>query len=90
MICEHNLVDNLKGKAAMIAYDNVDKAGAMEFQYDNGLMGDKVPIPLSIENDSAEKIKKNGLIEFYVIGKDFSWCYIVGHESKGTYFIKNK
>ncbi len=36
MICEHNLVNNLKGRDAMIAYDKVDKTGAIEFQYDNG------------------------------------------------------
>ena len=73
-------------------YDNVDKTGAVEFQYDNGVMGDDVSIPLSKENDSSIKIKNNGLIEFYVIGKDFSWCYIVTHERDGCgpYFIINK
>lgn len=89
MICEHNLVKNLKGKEATIAYDNVDKTGAIEFQYDNGFLGDDFSVPLSQENDSSEKIKKAGLIEFYIIGKDFSWCYIVTHEPNGCgpYFI---
>lgn len=92
MVCEHNLVENLKGDDAMTAYDNVDKTGAVEFQYDNGFMSDDVSIPLSKENDSSIKIKNNGLIEFYVIGKDFSWCYIVTHERDGCgpYFIINK
>ena len=92
MICEHNLVKNLKGKDAIIAYDSVDKTGAIEFQYDNGFMGDDISIPLSKENDTSTKIKNNGLFEFYVIGKDFSWCYIVTHEPKGCgpYFIINK
>ena len=90
--CEHNLVENLKEKDAMEAYDKVDKTGAIEFQYDNGFMGDEVSTPLSEENDSSAKIKNEGLIEFYVIGKDFSWCYITTHEPNGCgpYFIINK
>lgn len=92
MVCEQNLVENLKGNDAMIAYDNADKSGAVEFQYDNGFIGDEVSAPLSKENDRSVKIKNNGLIEFYVIGRDFSWCYIVTHELDGCgpYFIINK
>lgn len=92
MVCEHNLVENLKGKDAMSAYDAIDKTGAIEFQYDNGFMGDDASIPLSKENDSSIKIQNNGLIEFYVIGREFSWCYIVTHEHDGAgpYFIINK
>lgn len=92
MVCEHNLVENLKGKDAMATYDSIDKSGAIEFQYDNGFMGDDISTPLSKENDSSIKIQNNGLIEFYVIGKDFSWCYIVTHERDGCgpYFIINK
>ena len=59
MVCEHNLVTNLKGDEAMIAYDKVDKNGAIEFQYDNGFLGDDVSVPLANENDTSEKIKKN-------------------------------
>lgn len=71
MICEHDLVKNFKGNEANVAYDNVDKTDAMEFQYDNGFLGDDVSMPLSKENDTSEKIKKSKLIEFYVIGKVF-------------------
>lgn len=89
MICEHNLVQNLKGNEAMDAYDKVDKTDAIEFQYDNGFLGDNFSTPLSKENETSEKINKSGLIEFYIIGKDFSWCYIVTHEPEGCgpYFI---
>lgn len=92
MICEHNLVENLKGKEAMVKYDIIDKTGAIEFQYDNGFMGDEVSTPLSEENNTSIKIQNNGLIEFYVIGQGFSWCYIVTHEPDGCgpYFIINK
>lgn len=76
----------------MATYDSIDRSGAIEFQYDNGFMGDDISTPLSKENDSSIKIQNNGLIEFYVIGKDFSWCYIVTHERDGCgpYFIINK
>lgn len=92
MVCKHDLVENLKGKDAMSAYDAIDKTGAIEFQYDNGFMGDDASIPLSKENDSSIKIQNNGLIEFYVIGREFSWCYIVTHEydGAGPYFIINQ
>lgn len=92
MVCEQDLVENLKGKDAMIAYDNADKTEAIEFQYDNGFLGDNVSMPLSEENNNSDKIEKSGLIEFYVIGKNYSWCYIVTHEPNGCgpYFIINK
>ena len=90
MICEHNLVNNMKGNAAMIAYNAINKDGALEFQYDNGFWGDNEAIPLSVENNTAEKIKASGLYEFYVFSCDFSWCYIVTHELDGCgpFFIK--
>lgn len=55
-------------------------------------MGDDISKPLSKENDNSIKIQNNGLIEFYVIGLNFSWCYIVTHEPDGCgpYFIINK
>lgn len=92
MACEYNLVDNLKGKDAMLAFDRIDKSGAIEFQYDNGFIGDDISVPLSKDNDSSLKIQNSGLFEFYVIGKNFSWCYIVTHEADGCgpYFIYNK
>ena len=78
------------GKVSKIV--DVTSNRTVEFQYDNEFMSDDVSIPLSKENDSSMKIKNNGLIEFYVIGKDFSWCYIVTHERDGCgpYFIINK
>ena len=93
MVCEHNLVKNFKGIYAMDAYDKADKTDAIEIQYDNSFFGDNVSQPLSEENNSSDKIKKSGLYEFYVIGKNFSWCYIVTHEPNGCgpyFIIKNK
>ena len=90
-VCELNLIPAYKGIDAMREYDNADKDGALEFQYDNGFMGDKVAIDLTDEYSASDKIEKSGIIEFYVIGRDFSWCYIVTHEREacGPYFIKN-
>lgn len=91
MICDHDLVENLKGEKAKDAFDSADKTGAVEFQYDNGFVGDEFALPLSTEHDKANKIDESGIVEFYVIGKDFSWCYIVTHERDacGPFFIKN-
>lgn len=73
----------------MKAYDEVDKEDALEFQYDNGFRGDDIAMALSPEYMTSQLIKKSGIIEFYVIGKNFSWCYIVTHEydACGPYFI---
>ena len=73
----------------MKAYNDANKIGALEFQYDNGFFGDDVAKPLSNDYDTAEKISLSGIIEFYVIGKDFSWVYIVTHEGDecGPYFV---
>ena len=88
---EYDLVPNLKGVEAAMAYDKADKHNAIEFQYDNNFMGDNFSVPLSNNNDTSKKIFESGLIEFYVFGEDFSWCFIVTHEpsSCGPYFIKN-
>ncbi len=88
-VCESSLVNHLKGADASVAYDYINKAGAMEMQYDGDRLTDDEALPLSEENDTAEKIRQAGLMEFYVIGKDFSWCYVVTHEGDhcGPYFI---
>ena len=90
-ICEYDLVQNTKFEIAKNDFDNADKSEAIEFQYDNGFKGDEYSSPLSESNNTSNKIEKSGLVEFYVIGKDYSWCYITTHEPNycGPYFIKN-
>ena len=88
-VCEYNLVFNLKGLDAMNAYDQIDKVGAVEILYDNGFEDKDIAQPLSENHDTSHKIMNAGLMEFYVIGKEFSWCYIVTHEfdACGPYLI---
>ena len=82
----------LNGEEAAKAYDKADKHNAIEFQYDNGFMGDDFSIPLSNNHNTSKKIFESGLIEFYVFGENFSWCFIVTHEPNccGPYFIKKQ
>lgn len=89
MVCNHNLIKHLSGIDAKQKFDEVDKSSAFEIQYDNGFIGDDVACPLDKNHISSKLIEQSNLIEFYVIGKNFSWCYIVTHEKDdcGPYFI---
>ncbi|MBQ8308712.1 MAG: DUF4275 family protein [Clostridia bacterium] len=84
------LIPCYEGNEARNEYNKADKIGAEEIHFDNGFLGvdDKNSIMLSSEHMTAEEIDALGLIEFYVIGKDFSWCYVVTHELNlcGPYF----
>lgn len=78
----------LDGDKARKAYNEADKKDALCFQ----LWNDEFPVPLSEEFDLAEKIETpDGVYaEFYVVGKDFKWTYIVTHETEmglGPYFM---
>ncbi len=89
MVCEHDLVKHLSGTEAKQKFDEVDKSGAFEIQFDNGFFGDEIACLLDKNHISSKLIDESQLVEFYVIGKDFSWCYIVTHEKDwcGPYFI---
>lgn len=81
----------LEGDEARRAYNNANKNGAICFQ----LWSDEFPIPLTENFDSAEKIETpdGDYAEFYVVGKDFTWTYIVTHETDmglGPYFMSVK
>ena len=78
----------LEGDEARNAYNNVDKNGAICLQ----LWFDESTTSLTEEFDSAEKIETpdGDYVEFYVVGKDFTWTYIVTHETGmglGPYFM---
>ena len=79
-IFSNKLVEHLEGESARKEYDKVNKKNAFEIQYDNGYIGDKKLLPLKKEHLTAKSIDGDSLAEFYVIGKDFSWCYIITHE----------
>lgn len=80
----------LEGDEARNAYNNVDKNGAICLQ----LWFDETTTLLTKDFDSAEKIETpdGDYAEFYVVGKNFSWTYIVTHEGSwglGPYFMNN-
>lgn len=86
-----NIIEFLKDKKADIEFDKIDKNGALEFTYDpeecKGLTEE--PSKLSKNHKTSKQIKDEDLSEFYVIGKDWSWCYIRNHD-EDTYFIYRK
>ena len=64
----------------------------MEFRYDPhckiGVGIDKDLETLQEKHNTADKLgaelaKEKGTKEFYVIGKDWKWCYIHTHETHG-------
>ncbi|MDE7330134.1 MAG: DUF4275 family protein [Clostridia bacterium] len=81
----------LEGDEARNAFNNADKDGAICLQ----LWFDEFTTPLTEDLDSADKIETPDgyYAEFYVVGKDFSWTYIITHETEmglGPYFMKIK
>ena len=91
-VCEYDLTFCLKAHDAMRAYDKIEKAGAVEIVYDNRSGNENNARALSENHDTSRKIQDAGLMEFYVVGKNFSWCYIVTHEidACGPYLILRK
>ena len=86
----NGLVPCLVGEKAREAYDKANKIDAMEIQYDYGF-GDDFLLPMNSVYTTAQKIDWYGYTEFYIIGKDFSWCYVITHEEdlSGPYFCYN-
>lgn|SRR5690554_5281800 len=87
-IFSQNLYPCFEGIKAKNEYDCVDKTNAFEIQYDNGFIGDRQTNFLYDVHLTAKGIDEDELFEFYVIGEDFSWCYVVTHERDlcGPYF----
>lgn len=79
----NGLVKCFQGNDARFEFDKVDKYGAIEIQYDNCYMGDEESSIINNDHYTAKGIDDASLIEFYVIGKDFSWCYVVTHALDG-------
>lgn len=88
-IFSFELVTHLSGYSARNEFDKIDKEGAKEILYmpykQDGLFTCK---ELQPHHAISYKIESENLCEFYVIGKNFSWVYIVTHEGNycGPYF----
>lgn len=81
----------LEGDAAREAYNKANKEGAVCLQLDF----EDTPTALTEEFDTAEKLEGSDgwYVEFYVVGNDYSWTYIVTHETGiglGPYFMEIK
>lgn len=81
----------LEGDEARKAYNRANKNGAVCLQLDF----EDDPTLLAEEYDAAEKLEdgEGYYAEFYVVGADFSWTYIVTYENDigtGPYFMENK
>lgn len=84
------VVPCLEGELARAEYNKVDKTDAFEVLYmsPNILEIFERTEALSDLHLTAEDIDEAGLVEFYIIGKDFAWCYVVTHagDGAGPYF----
>ena len=84
----YKLLPCFEGNKAREEYDKADKTDAIEIQYALGWYDTKETSNLSAEHNTAAGIDDSSLNEFYVVGKDFSWCYVVTHagDAAGPYF----
>lgn len=85
----NNLVPCYEGDNARTEYNIADKTGAIEVFYDSPcLLETFVAETLSSSHLTADGIDNSGFAEFYIIAKDFSWCYVVTHgfNACGPYF----
>lgn len=89
--CEKKFVKSLVGSEANDYFDRIEKDDAICIQYDIDGWGDEEAAELPDSLNSSKKIQNSGLYEFYVIARNFEWCYIVTHEGNncGPYFIIN-
>ena len=90
--CSFDLIEHVEGEKASELYDTADKEGAIEVHYEPWRKCAHAKAePLKASHKKALDIEKSGLIEFYVIGRDYDWCYIVTHETDlGPYFITRR
>ena len=68
----------LEGKRAKETFDFLDKSEAVDFIFD-GSLSSKEAGPFD-DSMSSKDIDKTGYVEYYIIGPEWSWCYVVTHE----------
>ena len=91
-IFSYGLIPCLEGDAASIEFDKANKRGAIAVHYDCGVIHDYKK--LGNKSLTAKEVDDSGLVEYYIIGEDFSWAYVITHEGGsngfglGPYFVK--
>ncbi|MCR4726870.1 MAG: DUF4275 family protein [Clostridia bacterium] len=88
MRLSYGIIPFFEGDEARREYDKADKTDAFEiYYYCEGLC---YPETATISNNhlTAKMIDDDDVGEFYIIGKDFAWCYVVTHagDGAGPYF----
>lgn len=89
LLFNRGLVSCYEGDAARLEYNSANKTGAMEVLYNSSCVrGGFDCSVLDTEHLMSKGVDDAHLDEFYIIGKDFSWCYVVTHEGDlaGPYF----
>ncbi|MCB9498821.1 MAG: DUF4275 family protein [Bacillales bacterium] len=66
-----------EGNEARNEYDKVEKNGAFEIYYYVDNLCDDETQEISENHKTALQIDNSREAEFYIVGKDFSWCYVV-------------
>lgn len=76
------LVPCFENNEARQMYNIADKTNAVEIVYSGNKdsKDDEYTTSLKDNHLTAEGIDEDGIPEFYVIGNEFSWCYVVTHE----------
>ena len=82
----YGLVPCFEGNEARREYDKADKTDAFQVLSECAFLrpGEFCCERLERELLTAEGVDNSCLAEFYIIGKDFSWCYVVTHEFDGA------
>jgi hypothetical protein len=89
--CSFNKIKYLEGDAAREMFDKKDKVNSLEFIYDKSRKIGLNTMPTKNKNTqiTAKEIDLQDVAEFYIIGENYSWCYIRTHEVLcGPYFIE--
>ena len=87
LICNCNLVPHLSSDDARKAYNLIQKNKALLIDFDT----DNETSIISAADKTSEELEN--CAETYIVSQDFSWAYIVTHETNfgiGPYFIENK
>ena len=90
----YRLVDCSEGKAALREYNKADKSGAIVVMCQNGSIYESSALsdPKNIDLFFLQDEDYTPLFETYVIGADFSWCFVLTHcgSGAGPYFTCGK
>ena len=88
MRLSYGIIPYFEGDEARREYDKADKTDAFEIFYYDSNFCDKETSAMAEMYLTAKQVDEFAGCEFYIIGKDFSWCYVVTHagDAAGPWF----